>query len=97
MPEIRPQSNPGIPGNRMDRDSPDPSQARRHPRGNAAAGNRKPHPPPEAAGSVLDDLQDVTLLLFATRRRHQSPDGRRVRATLSNDLSQVFFGYTKFE
>jgi len=49
------------------------------------------------ANLVLDDLQDVALLLFATRRRHQRSDRGSVRPALADDLAEIFLGNTEFE
>jgi len=49
------------------------------------------------ADLVLDDLQDVTLLLFTTRRRHQRPNRRGVRPAFADDLTEIFLCNTEFE
>src|SRR5688572_26556700 len=47
--------------------------------------------------SVLDDLEDVALLLFAAGRRHDRADRRSVRAALPDHLAQIFLGHPELE
>src|SRR5262245_16643843 len=50
-----------------------------------------------ASRSVLDDLQDVALLLFAAGRRHDGANRRGVRSALPDHLAEILLGDSQLE
>src|SRR5262245_17167094 len=54
-------------------------------------------PNPSGPALELDDLEDVALLLFATRRSHQRSNGGGMSTALADDFAEVLLGDTELE